>query len=239
MNYPSIDLWGINAPLEPCLGGNRNLVFRTRGLSVEKVFKSTKRSPDALGWLLDVHRLARQCGFVVPSLIASVHGRLSEGGWTCEEFVDGTPFSSEDMPKISQAVQKFHALAVGLSQRPGFASSTKLVEMDVGGDIDLAAMPLDLAQTCRSAWSAFSGFPLTIVHGDLNVGNLIHCPDGRAALIDWDECRRDVVIFDLGQLRSASPIERKALLAWEVACSWQIEPEHAQQVAERLRGMIA
>jgi hypothetical protein len=53
-------------------------------------------------------------------------------------------------------------------------------------------------------------------------------------LLDWDECRRDLVLFDLGHLSKVGTVERRALLAWEVACSWMIEPDHARRVAQRI-----
>jgi hypothetical protein len=48
------------------------------------------------------------------------------------------------------------------------------------------------------------------------------------------ECRRDLPLFDLGQMRVSDEVERRARLAWEVACSWLIEPNHAKEVAARL-----
>lgn len=234
MTLPPLHLWNVSADLVPLPGGHRNRAFRTTGLPADLVFKSTRRTPAALDWLADVHRLARDAGFVVPTLGTSVNGRLTEAGWTCEPFLPGTPFAPRDLHLIRPTLARFHLLAQSLPQRPGFLSSQELLFCDAGGDVDLAAMPAGLAATCRAAWRALEGAPCGIVHGDLNPGNLIHGPDGRPVLLDWDECRRDLTLFDTGHLGPVSFVENRALIAWEVACSWLIEPEHARKTAARL-----
>lgn len=234
MEKPPIHCWGVAADLLPLEGGHRNIAFRTLGLRHDFVFKSSRRSPDAVEWLLRVHSLARRSGLVVPRLFRSMSGQLVERGWTCEAFVEGRPFSAADLPSIHSEISCFHMLAADVPQRPGFLSSQALLDAESGGDVDLGAMPSGLVATCRAAWRGLSGLTCTIVHGDLNPGNLLRCPDGKAALLDWDECRRDLAVFDLGLLVPVCPSERRALLAWEAACSWQIEPEHARQVADRL-----
>nr|WP_286193432.1 phosphotransferase [Boseongicola sp. H5] len=95
-------------------------------------------------------------------------------------------------------------------------------------------MPPSLVARCRKSWSAMSGQRQAVIHGDINPGNLIRCVDGRTALIDWDECRRDLVLFDTAMLGDCSEEEQSARLAWEVACSWQLEPDYARRIASSL-----
>lgn len=229
-----MERWGVEAQLQPLVGGHRNLAFRTLGLRQDLVFKTTLRSTDAIAWLPRVHDLARQSGFVVPRLIESRNSRLIECGWTCETLVDGTPLSPDDLPGIAPQIAAFHALSADVPQRPGFLSSQALLHADAGGDVDLAAMPAAIAAACREAWRAVSGSTFAVVHGDLHAGNLLRCPDGRIALLDWDECRRDLALFDLGQVSPPGAVEARAIAAWEAACSWGIEPEHARRIAGRI-----
>nr|WP_242532273.1 phosphotransferase [Salipiger thiooxidans] len=56
-------------------------------------------------------------------------------------------------------------------------------------------MPAKVVARCRGLWSAVSEQTEAVIHGDINPGNLIRCSDGSIALIDWDECRRDLVLF--------------------------------------------
>lgn len=231
---PPTWLWDVTAEVQPLTGGHRNLAFRTVGLAQDLVFKSTRRADAAHRWLLGVQELARVSGFVVPQMIPSRHVLMVDTGWTCETLLDGQTVAAQEMPLILPLIQRFHALTANLRQRPGFRSSRALLRARAGGDVDLDAMPPALARACRAAWKAVAAGPDSVVHGDLNPGNLLRCADGRIALLDWDECRRDLVAFDLGQLRAPDPAEARALLAWEVACSWQIEPDHARWLAQRL-----
>lgn len=233
---PPIESWGIDADLRPLAGGHRNLAFVTvcSGSGWQLVFKSTRRSEPALRWLSAVQKIAEGVGFVVPKLIASQDGNLVESGWTCEPYVHGNIVSANDLPSIRPQIIAFHAATKDISQRPSFLSSQDLIELEHGGDVDLRAMPANLVDRCRGLWSAVSDQKEAVVHGDINPGNLIRCSDGKIALIDWDECRRDLVLFDTAMLGASSEKEQSARLAWEVACSWKIEPDHARQISSRL-----
>jgi len=96
-------------------------------------------------------------------------------------------------------------------------------------------MPIELVETCRAAWRVLEGKPRSVVHGDLNPSNVLRTSNGRFALLDWDEARFDVSLFDTLALFDDVPEKfRRTLLAWEVAVCWQVEPEHARVQAERL-----
>lgn len=231
---PPIERWNISAPLRPLAGGFRNVVLRTVGLNRELVFKTTLRSEDAMVWVSEVQDVARGCGLVVPQMVQSTSGQFVEEGWVCEAFSDGASAKAEDMTTMTPMMSAFHARTSAVFQRPGFLSSTELLDSERGGDVDLSGMPQQLVEICRAAWEAVVQTQEAVVHGDINVNNLLRCPDGRLVLLDWDECRFDKVLFDLAALGEVSPAERRAALAWEVACSWQIEPEHAQALAARL-----
>ncbi len=131
------------------------------------------------------------------------------------------------------SLEALHSLGVGHAQRPGFLSSSALVAQGKGGDVDLSALPAPLARICKQAWAALAPAPSTIIHADLTPSNLIQYETGEIGLVDWDECRVDLPVFDTGYLappRSAQVA--LALKAWEMACSWQIEPAYA-------RGLVA
>ncbi len=234
MERPPLDAWGCSAPVVPIRGGQRNRAFRTTGLACDLVFKSTRRSEAALAWLAPVHDAAEGAGLRVPRLRPSRRGRLCEGGWTCEALIEGRPFPATRLAQLADPLAALHAACCALPQRPGFASARELMTLDDGGDMHLAALPGPVAETVRDAWHALAHRPETAIHGDLNPGNLLQCPDGRIALLDWDESRRDLALFDLGQLGPVDSREWRAILAWEVACSWASEPAYAARVLKRL-----
>jgi len=94
-------------------------------------------------------------------------------------------------------------------------------------------MPDDLVARCRAAWRRLDGRQMSVVHGDLNPGNCLIREDGRNVLIDWDECRHDYTVFDLAQVTDPSSHLAPAVNAWEIACSWHLEPERAKRLAEQ------
>jgi Ser/Thr protein kinase RdoA (MazF antagonist) len=237
---PPIDLWGVSAPLTPLTGGHRNLAFRTQGLAKDLVFKTTRRTPEAIAWLDPVLTLAAQSGFVVPHPIKSKTGQLIEHGWTCEPFVPGEPFPAADMDQLARPLNLFHAATAAIPQRPGFLAASDLVHHDRGGDIDLSLMPSHIASLCRAAWRQIEQHPVCVIHGDLTPANLLLTTDNRIALLDWDECRVDYAGFDTHQLglTNAEPSIELAVIAWEVACSWHLEPDYAAKLAEKLRALM-
>jgi Ser/Thr protein kinase RdoA (MazF antagonist) len=230
---PPIARWGLDCALHPLPGGHRNLAFRTQSLPQDLVFKSTRRTAGALAWLGQVHACARACGFTAPGLIPSRNGSLVEQGWTCEPFFAGRAFTVADLPALGPRIASFHRATRALPQRPGFLSARALLAQDQGGDVDLALIPPALVQGCRAAWSALAGEE-TVIHADLSPGNILHGIDGQPILLDWDEARRDLPAFDLAQLAPPDAATRRATLAWEVACSWQIEPDRARTLARKL-----
>lgn len=222
---PPLGAWGLTGTPVPLPGGHRNMVLRVG----DHVLKSTRRSEAAIAWLLPVAECAFAAGLNVPVPRRSVRGSLVFDGWTCEPFWPGTPTPPAD---ISDRMSRFHASAQDLPQRHGFASAHDLLTCTKGGDVDLGAMPPALVSRLRSAWAQIEGNS-TIVHGDLNATNILTAPDGTVALVDWDEARRDNPLFDAVTWSDPVPPEAtRASMAWEIACSWQVEPEHARRVAQ-------
>jgi hypothetical protein len=237
MEKPPIGRWGVAAALVALPGGHRNTAFRTRGLARDLVFKTTRRGEDAISWLVPVFALAERSGFIVPWPMKSARGRYVEDGWTCEPFIHGERWRAEDMAGLGGRIAQFQAASGDVAQRPGFASACALLQCDVGGDVDLQGMPDEIVARCRATWSRIAGWPTGVVHGDLQPGNLLRVAGGQVALLDWDECRVDARLFDdVAVGLAADEAAGMALLAWEVACSWRLEPEYARRLATRLMG---
>lgn len=230
MNGPQPEAWGLDGVPHPLQGGARNQVFRLNG----HVFKSTRRSEAALAWLGPVQTAARAAGFLVPRLLRSRRGRWSEQGWTCETFIEARPSERGNLTRIVGQMARFHTATRDMAQRPGFASALALLDSPSGGDVDLSALPPDLAEACRAAWWAVRQGPVTVVHGDLNPSNLLWNKDNQPVLLDWDECRRDLILFDQVPLSESGPAAEKAALAWEIACCWHVEPQRAKVLADVL-----
>lgn len=155
--------WG-NYRVEGSLtGGYRNAAYLVELEGNRFVAKTSRRNEPALVWLEDVHKAAREAGFVIPKLIQSENGAYQHNGLTLEPFVEGRTISSNEIPELLERIGIFHQLTQDLPQRPGFASSVELLEIEQGGDVDLAQMPPKLVQICREAWQVFAGEPRALV----------------------------------------------------------------------------
>ena len=229
-----LSAWPDTRIIRKLTGGFRNEVYLVERDGMRYVAKTTRRTGAALEWLEPVHKAARDAGLVVPEFIKTPQGTVLAHGVTLETFVAGVPIAETDLPLLSAYINKFHTLTKNLPQRPGFASAVNLLQITKGGDVDLKKMPPALVAACRAAWQGLVDEPHCAVHADLNPSNVLRIPNGRFALIDWDEARLDAALFDMDLLLGPSKPVRRALLAWEVACSWELEPQHARKVARLL-----
>lgn len=235
--------WGACTILKPLPGGHRNTAYLIECRGKRHVAKSTRRSPEALAWLAPVHDLAEAAGFRVPRLVPSGDGRLVISGITVETFLDGAPPARHQLAELLPRLQDFHSLAQTLPQRPGFASSVALRHASQGGDVDLAQMPPALVAHCRQQWQAWADAPQSVVHGDVSLNNLLITETGQLGLVDWDEARMDLALFDLlnGRAAQGEPLtesENLLLQSWEIAVCWLVEPAYAQRLAREFLGKV-
>lgn len=220
---PPLAAWGLHGTPVARPGGHRNTVLRVGA----HVLKTSRRCEAALRWLGPVQDIVEAQGLAVPRLIAAANGMLCVNGWTCEPFLPGLPTPPA---RISAAMTALHDAARILPPRPDCPGTQILQSKMAGGDVDLNIMPEPLVTALRAAWAELPA-ARTAIHGDLNASNILTGQDGRIALIDWDEARQDSAVFDRVQWSAASPIEKRAALAWEIACCWQAEPARARALA--------
>ncbi len=231
--HPDLSAFGAVTLIAPLNGGQRKPIWRAELDGQPMVAKSTRRSEDALRWLLPLQAAARASGFLVPAMIETPRG-FAPNGWTLEPFVTGSPALPVQMHALHPAVRSMHRIVGAQPQRPGFASTRDLIAQAAGGDVDLAAMPADLVAQIRAAWGRMTGSEVAI-HGDICTGNLLMTAQG-PALVDWDAARRDLPIYDTGAVQTASPPQMRARLAWEIACSWVPKPARALALAANFAG---
>ena len=232
--------WGQPAVIGPLSGGNRNTVLDVRLGARRLAARRSRRSPASLDWevtLLD-HLAAN--GLRVPAVIPSLDGRRHVDGVLVQAWLDGAPPGAADWPAVTAFLRRLHDITAGWPQRPGFASTRRLLTADHGGDVDLSAMPADAVTDCRRAWARLQGRPEAVVHGDPGPAN-IRISQAGPGLLDWDEARVDYTDLDLAELPCSDlPPDRltaaqTAATAWEAASGWIIEPSYARAQLARLR----
>lgn len=230
-------LLGEIASITPVTGGSRNAVWRVDTARGHYAVKSTIRSEDQVRWMAQLMDMARRNGLVTPGMVAGPTGAFVENGLTIEDWIAGRPARPDDLAALAPALAALRRASGDWPQRPGFVGAADATRDTVAGDLDMPALPEDLAATCLAAWATLDG-DRAVIHGDIYPENVVRTADGRLALIDWDECRRDHPGFDRLQTGETESLElRRAHLAWETALFWHSAPEYARRCATRLAAL--
>ncbi|MEM7303867.1 MAG: phosphotransferase [Pseudomonadota bacterium] len=228
MGWETLREWGKDTVrLERLAGGVANDVWLVRIKGQRAVARLGNRSDADLAWEAKLLNFLDRNGLIVPVPVPTCDGRLFAKGLMVITQLDGEPPQTEsDWRKVAHTLRQLHHLTLKFPQRPGWMSSVDLLHQETGTRIDLTKMPPEGVRKCRAAWARLVGRQMSVVHGDPNPGNVM-IKDGRVALIDWDEARRDVSELDLALphnagdlLRDAHQIASQACSAWEAAVCW-------------------
>jgi Ser/Thr protein kinase RdoA (MazF antagonist) len=242
MGWETLEQWGDDVTrVAPLTGGVANQVWSVRVDGQLAVGRLGARSDADLAWETGLLRHLDRAGLTVPVPIATTDGRWFADGLVVMTYVEGIPPETEaDWRRVADTLRRLHRLTQGWPQRPGWRSSTDLLQAETGTKVDLGAMPPEGVARCRAAWARLVGRPTCVVHGDPNPGNIRITPE-RVALIDWDESHVDVADLDLvlphdaADLGDAHDVAAQASAAWEAAVCW--DDAHAREQLARVRAV--
>jgi Ser/Thr protein kinase RdoA (MazF antagonist) len=242
MGWETLEQWGDDVTrVAPLTGGVANQVWSVRVDGQLAVGRLGARSDADLAWETGLLRHLDRAGLTVPVPIATTDGRWFADGLVVMTYVEGSPPETEaDWRRVADTLRRLHRLTQGWPQRPGWRSSTDLLQAETGTKVDLGAMPPEGVARCRAAWARLVGRPTCVVHGDPNPGNIRITPE-RVALIDWDESHVDVADLDLvlphdaADLGDAHDVAAQASAAWEAAVCW--DDAHAREQLARVRAV--
>jgi Ser/Thr protein kinase RdoA (MazF antagonist) len=235
MGWEVLEQWGDDvARVAPLTGGVANQVWSVRVNAQLAVARLGTRSDPDLAWETDLLRHLDRAGLTVPVPIPTTDGRLFADGLVVMTYVEGgRPETRADWRRVADLLRQLHQLTQGWPQRPGWRSSTDLLQAETGTKIDLGAMPREGVARCRAAWARLTGRQTCVVHGDPNPGNIRITAD-RVAMVDWDESHVDVPDLDLVLPHNAAElgddahdIAAQASAAWEAAVCW--DDDHAKE----------
>ena len=228
MGWEALRQWGEHvARVEPLAGGVANEVWSVRVDGQLAVGRLGARSDADLAWETELLQYLDREGLSVPVPIPATDGRLFADGLVVMTYLDGgPPETTDDWRRVAGTLRELHRLTRGWPQRPGWRSSTDLLDAGAGTKIDLGAMPPEGVARCRAAWARLAGRRTCVVHGDPNPGN-VRMTAHQVALIDWDEAHVDAPDLDLvlpgnaaGLDADALDIAAQASAAWQAAVCW-------------------
>jgi Ser/Thr protein kinase RdoA (MazF antagonist) len=240
----ALEPWGGDLRVETRVGsGIRSETFLVSYGGERCSVRVSRQSPAALDWEMDLLEFLSEHGIRVHLPVRTQDGCRHVNGVVMFTWIEGRPPEAHrDWLAVTRVLEEVHELTTEWSQRPGFSSTTELMDTDRGGNVDLTAIPTEVAELCRTAWRVLEGWPTSVVHGDPGTDNILI---GQGiSLIDWDEARVDASVLDLVEIprwQMDSLIDNELLAlkaasdAWEVACSWELEPDYARR---RLRSLV-
>jgi Ser/Thr protein kinase RdoA (MazF antagonist) len=244
MGWEALGQWGDDVERIDALTGGVgvNEVWSVRVDGRLAVARLGRRSDADLAWETDLMRHLDREGLTVPVPLPTADGRAFADGLVVMTHLEGAPPQTEaDWRRVAATLRELHRVTQGWPQRPGWRSSTDLLDVDTGTKVDLRVMPPEGVARCRAAWGRLVGRPQCVVHGDPNPGNIRVTAD-RVALIDWDEAHVDVPDLDLvlphnaaGLEPDARDIAAQAWAAWEAAVCW--DDDHAVRRLAEVRAV--
>jgi Ser/Thr protein kinase RdoA (MazF antagonist) len=241
MGWEALAQWGDDvARIERLAGGVANDVWSVRINGQLAVARRGSRSDADLAWETALLQHLDREGLTVPAPIPTTDGQLFADGVVVMTYVEGGPPTTvADWRRVADTLRHLHRLTAGWPQRPGWRSSTDLLQAETGTRINLGAMPAEGVARCRAAWARIVGQPTSVVHGDPNPRNIRITAD-RVALIDWDESRVDISTLDLVLPHNAAALDdathdiaAQAWAAWEAAVCW--DDDHSRKRLAEVR----
>ena len=232
VGWEALRQWGEDAArIQPLAGGVANDVWSVRVNGHRAVGRLGSRSDADLAWETALLKYLDRGGLIVPVPIPTRDGRLFAEGLVVMTYVEGGPPETQaDWRRVAGTLRELHRLTQGWPQRPGWRSSTDLLQAETGTKVDLGAMPAEGVARCRAAWARLSGRQTCVVHGDPNNPGNVRLTANQVALIDWDESHVDIPDLDLvlpdnaaGLDDGAYDIAAQASAAWEAAVCWDDE----------------
>lgn len=230
-------------PAEPADDG----VWLARVHGRRTAVRASRHAAAALEWELDLLDHLAGAGLRVPAPLRTGDGRRHVDGVVVAPWLDGhPPRAKAEWEAVVATLGAVHAATLGWPQRPGFAACADLPVARRGGDVDLDALPGDLAALCEPAWAALGAHEpaagtRSVVHGCPGRAGNLRLVGEQVALLGWDAARVDHPQLDLVGLtlppaQQPPPVVRRAHLAREVAARWPTAPAAARRRAAALAG---
>lgn len=144
VGWEALRLWGEDADrIERLAGGVANDVWSVRVRGKLAVGRLGSRSDADLAWEAGLLQHLDRQGLAVPVPIPAIDGRLFAGGLMVMTFMEGGPPRTEnDWRRVADTLRELHRVTQGWPQRPGWRSSTDLLNVDTGTRIDLRVCPI-------------------------------------------------------------------------------------------------
>ncbi len=177
--------FGISPEIVLLAGGVDLKTFRSGDVVLRKVGDNAREVGE---WNAQLFDRIQENGFRVAKPIRARDGSWMVDGWIAEHFLEGSHATAADMPEIIEAVTNFHRALVGIPLPEYRTKDNSMWDRadiwawgEVPDDIDpeLYAMALELQALKQPV-----ALPDQLIHGDLNLNNILIAENLPPAIID-------------------------------------------------------
>jgi uncharacterized protein (TIGR02569 family) len=187
------EAFGINKKITLLAGGIDLKTYRSGDIILRNLGKDAQ---EVGTWHAELFNQIEQNGFRVAKPIKAKNGTWSINGWVAEQFLEGRHATKSDIPTIIDAVNNFHSTLEGISL-PEYRKKNltmwdhadKWAWSEVPKDIDpdLYKLALELQALKKSVTLKDQ-----LIHGDLNLNNILISNTLAPAIIDFTPYFRPV-----------------------------------------------
>ena len=179
------EAFGVNSEISLLPGGVDLKTFRS-GNTVLRYLGNNNQ--EAGNWNAELFNQIKEDGFRVAKPIKAADGLWIVNGWVAEQFLEGRHASIDDLPLIINAVNKFHKALVGIPF-PDYRKHEHTM-WDRADEWTWGEVPEDIDPRLREIISGLLKLkkpvhlPDQLIHGDLNLNNILIADNQPPAIID-------------------------------------------------------
>ena len=188
-----LEAWSIRDPVHELAGGCQQ-VFRAGNRVIKRVLDHSLESQHSVSlalWLADVLETVPRGNFRLSRPIRTKDGRwMLADGWMAWSYLEGEKALTEDTPRLIESVQGLHEALKSFPENPllkanetawGYAHYHCFRSMPE----DVHPLLSDLVSRLYDKCRPLPGLECQLIHGDLNLGNIMVAPGMPAGFIDF------------------------------------------------------
>jgi hypothetical protein len=187
------EMFRLEGPAEPLHGGSRP-AYRCGHVIVKQLHRTsleTEHSLELAPWLAGELSRIEEKGFRLARPIPARNSSwVLDDGWAAWTFVEGRPARSEDVPDVLDAIRAMHWALDHVARHPLLDRNT--IAWGYAHRHCWEARPervhpvlADLVDQLYARYKPLSSLPCQLIHGDLNVDNILVTPGQPPGFIDF------------------------------------------------------
>lgn len=187
-----INAFNIREPITELLGGSQS-VYKSGSIIVKRIYDDSGHSERSISlalWLAEITNSIPLDEFRISQSIQTVNGQWIHDGWMAWSYLDGETATQNNIPEIIKSIQNMHYALKDISKHPlldkndtawGYAHYYCFNSMpnDVHPKLE------ELVSKLYEKRKPIPDLKCQLIHGDLNLSNIIIAPDKPVGFIDF------------------------------------------------------